>query len=71
MPEPISTSTAALRTHSFRAMASEVTVQIVGVEADEAAAAADRAEGGAAGAEFVRATHALDCAGSRLVLPRV
>lgn len=44
MPEPITTSTAALRTHSFRAMASQVTVQLGGVDGDEAAAAADRVE---------------------------
>ncbi len=44
VPEPITTSTAALRAHSFRAMASQVTVQLVGVEVDEAAAAADRVE---------------------------
>ncbi len=44
MPEPITTSVAALRTHSFRAMASQVTVQLVGVDANEAAAAADRVE---------------------------
>lgn len=36
VPEPITTSIAALRTHSFRAMASQVTVQLVGVDANEA-----------------------------------
>jgi len=44
VPEPITTSIAALRTHSFRAMASQVTRQLVGVDANEAAAAADRVE---------------------------
>jgi hypothetical protein len=36
VPEPITTSIAALRNHSFRAMASQVTVQLVGVDANEA-----------------------------------
>ena len=46
MPEPITTSTATptLRTHRFRAMACDVTVQLVGVGTDEAAAAFNRVE---------------------------
>jgi len=47
VPEPITTSTAAptVRTHRFRAMACDVTVQLVGVGTDEATAAVNRVAG--------------------------
>ncbi|HEY5115807.1 MAG TPA: FAD:protein FMN transferase [Nakamurella sp.] len=46
MPEPITSSTAtpALRVHSFRAMACQVTVQLVGVGTDEAMAAVNHVQ---------------------------